>query len=431
MKRILTLLLVATASAAFPSDAASRTIRNFETVFRTYADPASGHLSNFVDVPLLKLQPTPAQRFASASIDDYKNERRWHVRKLVDGEPTGPEIEIKRIVIFRAAPPSEWSSRVFLYLNEDELSAKDEINVSVDVEMKSGEEGEPNTSVFDQIYDGDPVTNKLKGISCKGIARPQPIDVEPSIKQDQKMLDGSKQSVGELAIKGKYWLVKPPTPIYAVTDSVISSSSDDIAAKFDVRLGTKQYLPKSFTPWFFEVGVVANQRFSNNSLVATIGLDDFILPLGLTYGVGYYGTDEEKDGKPVEKRRISIAPRMRLGVQFAHQFERDERVETVHSQQNTVRLVGSVELVRLFLGRLRKGPNNNISLTANATGWYFPMERATGGFKVRQFEGLLTVGLTFELNQDLAFKLTWTTGSQEANNFARTSTFGFAFVNLK
>jgi hypothetical protein len=419
VKKLLTFALLTLVSAyGFAADEG----RNFHAVYTVFGDPASGYPSTFIRVPLDTFQPTTVQPFEPhSSPADYLDEGRWHIRKIgPNDKEADPEIPIRQIVMF--GDPTKWTSSVLIYLDENAIGKGDKLNVGVDTTYR----GVPT-----RFVDYDSLASKLTLLSIPANPPRNKLDFDPSIKQDQKMLDGSKETVGELSIKGKVWLAGTPKPIYANVDSIVSSSSDDVAGKFDIRIGTKKFIPDTYIPVFLETGIITNQRFSNSSFVATLGFDDIILPLGITYGVGYYDAGRDDLGKQRDdKRKISIAPHMRLGVQYAHQFKRDNRVETAHALQNTFRVVGTFELVRLYLGRLQKGPNANVILTANATGWYFPNEKATGGFKVRHFEGVFDAGLTFEIRKDLAFKLTWTTGAQEANNFVRTSTFGFTFVKL-
>lgn len=418
LTRIIFLLTLLVAVSAVAMSNQAELPYTLKAVFTPYEEPLSGYPSAIVEAPILALEPGESNKF-SKPISWYENKANWRLRRVNgEGKVTDAQISIKKVVM---KVPGRFES-LSIYIDPADLRKGDKLNVAVITATKENQAA-PEVEVL--VVDSDE-ENKLSVITIPEDIALQDLNFDPSLVEKQKMLDDSEQTVGHLDVKGKFWLGSNPLPVYVTTKSTISSSNDDISSKLDLRLGAKKFLGTAYLPVVFEAGVVSNQRFSNASLVGFVGIDNYIIPTGLIYGVGYYKVGDGDEAKI--KKKISYAPRLRLGVQYAHQLRTDDRLKTGHDLQNTLRLTGTVELLRTYLGRLSRNPNSNVIFTANATGWYFPSEKATSGFKVRRFEGLLDAGLTFELRKDLAFKLTWTTGAQESNNFARCSTFGIAFI---
>lgn len=280
------------------------------------------------------------------------------------------------------------------------------------------------------VADGKPISERVYRASA---IVPAPsvqaftIVLDPKQAQGQELIGGGKKDVTQLGLKLDIpaigVLSVPGTRTYFSTDSLLSSQSKDKQAKVDAKLGLERSLLDSwYVPGFVEVKYIANQSFSNTSVVSTAGIRT-IVPWAWSEALLWNNFV-----------RAPFSPIFTVGVQYENRLKQDPLVTNAHVKENLARLAGEIEWnpIYLFAGEDITTLSDKITLAIKLKGWFFPDEKATGGAKVRKTEGHTDISLFVPLNgipnavlgtaknPGSRLKLQYERGANEANGFTRS-----------
>jgi hypothetical protein len=259
-------------------------------------------------------------------------------------------------------------------------------------------------------------------IEVPELAQPFTYSLEPSQAIKADLLDGRKVDVGHLDLDYTFPSFDFTTVNgYFKGKSTLSTNNLDTAGRLEMTFGIERYLSAGSAngigwpmPAFLEVGIIGNQAFTNQSLVSSLGLRTLLPIQHLLYNFG---------------QTKARSPALDVAVQYARLFKTDTRFTTPITERNMMRLTSVLDWkeIQLFGSKL-------LSVDLNAQVWYFPDKTVTSSLNVHSFESMLDAAITIplKLSADKVYnlKLSYVTGAQESNNFARSATFGIG-IELK
>jgi hypothetical protein len=277
---------------------------------------------------------------------------------------------------------------------------------------------------------------------------PFTIKIKPTLAPNADLVGGGTSNVGRLELDLDVPSLIPNdfANLYFNGSALLSTNERDAKTKIETKLGLERSLFESwFTPVHLDVKYIGNQRGSDQSVVASLGLET-IFPWAWT--APFLWNDVVK---------APVSPT----VDASAEYERILKEDSTKSRRYQSRLAAGFHWnpIYLFPGllpRLVGGPDvlaNNVSLDIKAKLWGFPEEKRNDGnfrdpFEYRVELSLIIPTPMLNVNKEITHLLKgvggggllggsarvvlkYITGADESNGFRNSSDFAFKLEFVK
>jgi hypothetical protein len=331
----------------------------------------------------------------------------WIIRRLGD-EPR--DLVPERVDLITAA------GLAYLYLVPGTVRTGDTIDVGIRAEKRRSDGSYRPVAVM-----------HLTPIPVTTID-PYTLVIDPGFTPDQELRDGTKKTVGNLTLVLDVPSLLPNdfARIYLRSDNRLSTDSEDITTKLELRLGAERSLTSRwYVPALVEAEFVGNQDFSQATFLLSAGART-ILPWRWTRWILFNSVV-----------RAPISPVLEVASQYVHLLETDPALTPPDAQRDTFRVQGQLGWAPIFLLPGLFG-DRSPSAEIMAKGWWFADDRATSSSRGSQWAGRVEVSLLVPLTAvkglepvlraaaggiNGRIRLKYSDGANEANGFKTSSEF--------